>query len=306
MSPVAAIGDAGWIAVRWKEPERRLGLRVEEREDGRLRIVELWLDDSGGLTSAGLRELPLGAWEAQINAPEIAAILRQRIADDDPSSLDELTYQHDSLTTTVDAASQPTDDGGLEFRFPVGVSYAVAITTDPDLRLEVPSGPRRPDEFYRRVAQVYSWLAGRDRRPAKVLAEANGVPETTVHRWVKEARRRGLLGPGRRPGAGSGIGVAPGSTVIYDPTSTEVKELARRARAGEISEVDIAEDPLLRAWASRLAKGMPDFERGTDPIVQAIMARLKDEGIPEEQRYLHEPLARLYFESTKKSSQGEG
>jgi hypothetical protein len=27
------------------------------------------------------------------------------------------------------------------------------------------------------------------------------VPVTTVHRWVKEARRRGLLGPGRRGGA---------------------------------------------------------------------------------------------------------
>jgi len=29
------------------------------------------------------------------------------------------------------------------------------------------------------------------------LAEANGVPVSTVHRWVKEARRRGFLPPGR-------------------------------------------------------------------------------------------------------------
>ncbi len=35
-------------------------------------------------------------------------------------------------------------------------------------------------------------------RPAVELAEVNGVPVTTAHRWVKEARRRGFLPPGRK------------------------------------------------------------------------------------------------------------
>ena len=64
--------------------EHRLSLRVEERDDGRLRIVELVLSDADGLSGAMLRDLPLGAWEAQMNAPEMAALLRARLAEDGP------------------------------------------------------------------------------------------------------------------------------------------------------------------------------------------------------------------------------
>jgi hypothetical protein len=63
----------------------------------------------------------------------------------------------------------------------------------PSLVLDIPEGPRRPDSFYVDVANLYRRVAVRARRPAEELATANGVPVTTVHRWVKEARRRGLL-----------------------------------------------------------------------------------------------------------------
>jgi hypothetical protein len=52
--------------------------------------------------------------------------------------------------------------------------------------------------FYKRVADVYRELVGWTNRPAVELAEANGVPVTTAHRWVKEARRRGFLPPGQK------------------------------------------------------------------------------------------------------------
>jgi len=64
-------------------------------------------------------------------------------------------------------------------------------------RLKVPPGAK-PDSFYAKVAEVYRELAGWSNRPAVELAEANGVPITTAHRWVKEARRRGHLPPGRK------------------------------------------------------------------------------------------------------------
>lgn len=70
------------------------------------------------------------------------------------------------------------------------------------LRIEAPDGTRRPDSFYRKVAELYGFLAGRSRSPAAEIAQANGLPVTTVHRWVKEARRRGFLPPGRRGRAG--------------------------------------------------------------------------------------------------------
>jgi hypothetical protein len=55
----------------------------------------------------------------------------------------------------------------------------------------------RPEGFYAEVAHDYRHLAQESSRPAAELAEARGVPVTTAHRWIKEARRRGLLPPGR-------------------------------------------------------------------------------------------------------------
>jgi hypothetical protein len=64
-------------------------------------------------------------------------------------------------------------------------------------RLKIPPGAK-PDSFYKRVAEVYRELAAWSNRPAVELAEVNSVPVTTAHRWVKEARRRGFLPPGRK------------------------------------------------------------------------------------------------------------
>jgi hypothetical protein len=64
-------------------------------------------------------------------------------------------------------------------------------------RLKVPAGAKS-DGFYRQVASVYGALAATSNRPAVELAEANGVPVTTAHRWINEARRRGFLPPGQK------------------------------------------------------------------------------------------------------------
>lgn len=288
MSPVAKPVGGGWIVVASAEPRHRLSLRVEERGDGRLRIVELVLCDADGLSGAMLRDLPLGAWEAQMNAPEMTAVLSARFAEDGPYSMDDLAdAHHDSDLTPMPADA---DDGGLEFQFPgAGRHPAVAISLEPQLDLGVSDTRtgKRPDEFYRAVAEAYSWLAGRGRRPAPELAAINGVPPTTIHRWVKEARRRGLLGPGRR-------------LVVYDPASPEVLEWARRARQGAVTEWDLTHVPLLRAWTSRVRRGaMPIMEWASDPIVSACRSRRDDESVPLEERYLNDPVARLLFDSPK-------
>ncbi|WP_426573861.1 hypothetical protein [Aquihabitans sp. McL0605] len=62
--------------------------------------------------------------------------------------------------------------------------------------------PGYPDEFYEVVARAYRLLAADSSRPVVDIAEANDVPVTTAQRWVKEARRRELLPPGRRGKAG--------------------------------------------------------------------------------------------------------
>jgi hypothetical protein len=58
------------------------------------------------------------------------------------------------------------------------------------------------DDFYGVVAKAYQGLAGTSARPVAELADANDVPVTTAQRWVREARRRGKLPPGRPGKAG--------------------------------------------------------------------------------------------------------
>lgn len=59
-----------------------------------------------------------------------------------------------------------------------------------------------PDAFYDSVASAYRTLVASTPRPVSELAYANDVPVTTAQRWVKEARRRGLLAPGHPGKAG--------------------------------------------------------------------------------------------------------
>lgn len=63
-------------------------------------------------------------------------------------------------------------------------------------------GRGRSDDFYAHVAAIYRHLAAKTRQPVASIAEANAVPKTTAHRWVKEARARGHLPPGRPGKAG--------------------------------------------------------------------------------------------------------
>lgn len=58
--------------------------------------------------------------------------------------------------------------------------------------------PDALEAFYRRVAIAYRTYARLGQRPAPAIAEEAGVPVTTVHRWVRESRRRGYLPPGRK------------------------------------------------------------------------------------------------------------
>lgn len=77
----------------------------------------------------------------------------------------------------------------------------VCLPSSPPGVLQVVLADRPTDAvgFYRRVAAA--WLgckAAGVNGTAGLIAEANGVPVSTAHRWVREARRRGLL-PAARP-----------------------------------------------------------------------------------------------------------
>jgi hypothetical protein len=52
-----------------------------------------------------------------------------------------------------------------------------------------------PVDFFEQVACAYGKLAAISNTPIVQLAWANDVPPSTAHRWIKEARRLGLVGP---------------------------------------------------------------------------------------------------------------
>jgi hypothetical protein len=61
------------------------------------------------------------------------------------------------------------------------------------------SNPRdRGVSFFMHIARAYEELITRGRRPAPEIADLLGVPSTTVHRWLREARALGYLAPARK------------------------------------------------------------------------------------------------------------
>ena len=123
-------------------------VRVEPREDGRLRVVGLRLD--GPVSAEVLRSVPVGRIEATANA-----------------------QLHDG---------------------PPGRRRTVDARVPDELRSNAVRG--YPDSFYDSIATAYRSLVAATSKPVAELAAANDVPVTTAQRWVKEARRRGLLAPG--------------------------------------------------------------------------------------------------------------
>jgi hypothetical protein len=135
---------------------------------------------AGGFASSLLREIPILRIEAAINQTAHRQVLADRMSDD---------------PTTADSP------GGVRFRTPP----TKTLTMDRrSLVIADPGGYRKPDEFYRQVADLFLYQAAVSARPAHDIAEANGIPVATVHRWIREAKaRKVLLLPVHRGGGDS-------------------------------------------------------------------------------------------------------
>lgn len=63
------------------------------------------------------------------------------------------------------------------------------------------SGPRKiDDDFLAGIVRQYNDHVAAKRMPAPAIAAAENTNVRNVHRWVYEARKRGLLPPGTPPG----------------------------------------------------------------------------------------------------------
>jgi hypothetical protein len=180
--------DGDWCEWRQEPPlPGPVFVRIAAAEGGRLVLAGLRIDAEP--TAELLRAIPVGRIEAVANA--------------------QLTVVDDVIVSTAppgprDApAARPPRLVPAGWETPDPSRAATRRAHSRPVRLDIGwAGRGRPDTFYGDVAKAYLDLAQSSARPAVELAEANGVPVTTAHRWIKEARRRGFLPPGRPGKAG--------------------------------------------------------------------------------------------------------
>jgi hypothetical protein len=153
-------------------------------------LVLTGLRVEAALTAELLRAIPVGRIEAAANA-QLAIVDDVIVATASPGPRD---FPH-ARPPSAPAAGWDTIDPALAAARPANRQAR-------RLRPDAGNGRRRPDAFYRDVAHAYLELASESARPASELAETHDVPVTTAHRWIKEARRRGFLPPGRPGKAG--------------------------------------------------------------------------------------------------------
>jgi hypothetical protein len=165
-----------WYEWRGETPLAATVLvRIAIGADGRLVLAGLRID--GSPSADLLRAIPVGRIEAAANAQLSVVddvIVANTLVNPRPRPLVQPVAGSDGWEITDPARAVPRNQG--------------------------PDGTRsrgRPDVFYREVADVYLDLAQASHRPASDIAARHGVPVSTAHRWVKEARRRGFLPPGR-------------------------------------------------------------------------------------------------------------
>ncbi|MFJ4794137.1 hypothetical protein [Kitasatospora purpeofusca] len=149
---------------------------------------------SGEILSARTwRRIPFSDVETMMRIPDIRRVLTAESAVPAPSLSNLDAYFDATEADSTITAVIPTDvlhsDGadGL----PAG---SFPLVKAPDGRLT--------DEFLRDVAEAYTWLTEANRRPAPGIADMAEVPVRTVHRWIYEARKRGILPPARPGRAG--------------------------------------------------------------------------------------------------------
>lgn len=133
-------------------------------------LIQQLLVCAGRISGPTVRALPLSQIAAAINRPAHYDLITQHL----------------------------TGGSGALRPFPESEEWSTALPValaDPvDLRLEIPAHrSHKPDSFYAAVAERFAYQSTVSNRPSRDLAETNGVEFTTMHRWVREARNRGLL-----------------------------------------------------------------------------------------------------------------
>jgi hypothetical protein len=192
---ISATGAPGWVELRLSgTDETRVLVKLENR-DGRTSVTRVVL--AGTLDSTTLRSLPLARVEAALSHPKFGMLRPPPAYPEDV--LAEMSARGELFpeVTEMDAALESY----LNRSKPSLRRQGRPRRTSTRKSLTRPDGTD-PEGFSRRVAEAYNDALLTTSAPAPVLAAEAHVPVTTVHRWIREARQRGLLAPARKGRAG--------------------------------------------------------------------------------------------------------
>jgi hypothetical protein len=173
---------AGALDLAESSPPMRYIRFARRTHDAAFVAREVSVSFFPGQGTQAMREIPLGRLEAAANRPEV----RERLT---------------AAIPVNDNVTVPLPDTALSSEgWPWWAYEPPRPPRAPRLRIKGAHDRRKPEDFYRRVAECFAFLTTTSPNPAEKLATAQvpEVPVTTVHGWVKEARRRGLLAPGER------------------------------------------------------------------------------------------------------------
>jgi hypothetical protein len=180
----------GWAIFNYWVDQEEIFVRVRfiAKDDGRLEHADVLVVGRPTISGENFRKVPLAQMEAWANGRG-----REKLLEGIAERGAEIEKTTEQWLTAI--------GGGKELLEQLG--FPIERIRRKSLALRIPDGRKRPDTFYVKVAELYLDLIERSsHRPAAEIAEANNVPVTTVRRWIKEARARRLLGPGRTGKAG--------------------------------------------------------------------------------------------------------
>jgi hypothetical protein len=169
----------GWVHMG-NPPYGADGLHVRVRRDpesGRWVVTDVYLHG---------KELTAESMRRGISVPRIEAYLN-RPGGADPGSADDDGLEVAEMRRRAHLLAEKRREERA-----AGVSRGALVRPD---RTD-------PESFYALVASAYGQYAAESKAPAKAIADEAGVPVSTAHRWVREARRRGFLPPGQKGKAG--------------------------------------------------------------------------------------------------------
>lgn len=164
----------------------------QERFD--LKTVVMRTGAAEPLSGRAWRRVPFSDLERRLQEEPIRDVLTARPSGVTPPSLDSLdTFFETTAEMAAPAHRMPTktvvasaQDEGTPTQAPV---------------IQAPQG-RITDDFLKDIADAYRWSVGMEESPAPAIAKQADVPVRTVHRWIYEARKRGILPPARTGRAG--------------------------------------------------------------------------------------------------------